>query len=304
MKKSVSVLLLIILTLTLCSACTPKDGGAANPAENLEIPSVQAPLRPEVKGATVLYEGENITVREWEETDENTFSMHISWALPDDELIYRNSPILFVGTVEKVTRITVDFLDQEQWRTLTLLFLVEIRPQRVLQDKDGFLKTKGETVTVLFDFMMSQGSPVELKPGKTLMLWTMAARDSDYATSAWADLRSSWNPEFPMEQVGDFYLADGYFKDYVSGGKTVYESLQWTEEIYQEYQELPMNEYPIDHPQWEKILKNVENPQETYELLKYVKTKEKVYGYNLKRHCLIPCDALEQAIRQRAELYQ
>ncbi len=293
MKKAAVFMLLLVLCLGLCSACTPQEEPSTDPQGT-------------VLDEGVLYQSETVKVRLQKEGEIPPRNREMDYMPLTEEMAYENSPIIFSGQVEKVIPLVIEapkVLSEEDY----FRCIVEMKPVSVLQDRDGFFQTHSGTVTVLLPYNMlhyDDDYPA-LREGMTLLMKCSLSPEDKLETAQWADLVPTHSHIFVMEKVGDYYIAGSFFKDYIPGQKSIYDVMGLTQETYDSITGSDTVEfYPIDSNTWQWILQNCENKQEMYDIISALKKRGQFMGLFLEHTYAIPCDQLETAIQERASKYK
>ncbi len=296
MKKIWTVLLLLVLCLGLCSACTPQ-----------EEPST-AVSKASFPDKGIVYESESVVVKVNEEPGQKIIQPG-PWEKPlTDEMIYQDSPVIFTGHVRRAVPIHVEYKFGEETREIPHWTLAEIEVVKILSDKRNLLSPEKKTVAVKFATSLSntlEVSPV-IREGQDLLLRCIPPTDYTSDTmelSQWLDL-VSWGPtDFPMERVGNCYLTSAYFLHYFPESKSLWELTEMEDSLFYKLKQIPLDNFREDHAYVAEACQKAENTTAVYEALRALKYRSDSFGGIIKSSYLIPCDQLEQEISERASKF-
>ncbi len=294
MKKILTIFLLLPLCFGLFSACAPQEEALLTNPQRLKAAD------------GVVYQSEKVKVRVQKTTEVEPRITEVDYIPLTEEMAYGDAPILFSGQVVKIVPIVIEapksLSEVDYYRCI-----VEMKPLLILQDREGFFQTHTDTVTVLLPYSMFHYDDdyPPLEEGMTLLIKCALPEDDALEKAQWVDLIPTHGHIFLTEKVGNYYIADSFFKDYIADQKSIYEVMGLTDVLADSIHLSETIEfYPIESNEWQWILQNCENKQEMYDIILALKKRgQSMGGISLQYTYAIPCDQLEAAIQEKAAKY-
>ncbi len=260
---------------------------------------------------TSFYKSPNVEVTIVDGADPIQYA-HYEWATLTEDVAYTKNTVIITGVATNVRQATVnyEYMDTDVSDSITI-FDVDI--SKVLACRSGSFQ-EGDTVTIGVGYNMDkygEGLPI-ITEGASYLIFCYVAEDRENDVMELAEYVDCWISaprDLFLERVGDFYLSIDFFSD-VTEAQSLVDRLYLTEKQIASLSTITVSDTgAVDAYIDEEIMLGSDETDmdEFADALYVLRTRTMDNSTELwilaKRSYLIPCDKLEEYVRDAALAY-
>ena len=281
MKKLLAAIATLALILSL-TACKAEEQNWTKPGDT-------------------IYKSESVSVTQIEKR--TTQYANYQYAPLTEEKAFNKDLIILTGTVSNIRYMEVEYREFGSPRT-DHITLFDVKITQILQGKNT-LKKNNSIVTMGIDYNFnnfSEGHTV-VEDGKSYLIFCAPPKTdgTDYRERAkYVDYWIRYSQYLLIEQIGEYYLADGFFANYVPSTETIENEFKISTADAYEFGKMSIAQ--IRNSSAMKAMKNTskEKANVIEDVMSVIKERTR-YGsagvaLAVSQNCLINCEALESAI--------